>query len=151
MKTLTSAELVKAAKPLSEHIAAAKSAVTDHVAKMCKAQDEHCDKMKKMHKAHGEEMHDTLGKCMKLMGAEEADKDEGTKSGTNEPEPIDITAEGTESTIKALVAKGYKITAPEGSFDDDGDGASENDQRRHQCWHPGIRQSVERRAGRRRR
>jgi hypothetical protein len=116
MKTLTAAELVKAAKPLSEHISAAKAAVTDHVAKMCKAQDEHCDKMKKLHKAHGDEMTDTLGKCMKLMGAEEADKDEASKSGANEPEPINVIAEGTESLKAAetlLLAKGFKITAPE--------------------------------------
>ena len=95
---------VKAA--VSSHAEKCMKAHTEHQDAMCEAHKAHCSKMHKMHKAHAAEMHEHLGKLHKILGTEEADADEGDKSGSGEPEPSNPESEGTKDNYD--IGKGRK-------------------------------------------
>jgi hypothetical protein len=105
--------LAKARKSVAEHLGKLKEAVKAHADGMCKlhkahhdnlaeVHKAHLDKCIKLHKAHADDMNEGLGKLHKILGAEETDKDEGSDSGQNEPEPINPEAEGTKNEFKAV-------------------------------------------------
>lgn len=87
--TAASAEFNKGVNPMNADTNLSKAAsAKEHIAKMKKAVSDHHDKMCECHKAHKAEMDEHFAKLHKILGVEEADKDEGSKSGQNEPEPI---------------------------------------------------------------
>lgn len=86
MSTQPTALQKAARKNLSDHLKKAKQMASDHADAMCKA-----------HTDHKDAMHEHLDKMAKLMGAEE-------ETG-NQPEAVNLEAEGTANTLKALKAQ----------------------------------------------
>ena len=114
--------LAKARKSVAEHLGKLKEAVKAHADGMCKlhkafhdnvaeVHKAHLDKVFGLHKAHSAAMEEGLGKLHKILGAEETDKDEGSDSGQNEPEPINPEAEGTKNEFKAAVKDSFYTKA----------------------------------------
>lgn len=109
-------------------LAKARKSVAEHMAKMKKTVSDNMDKMVKLHKAHADEMQDNFTKLHKILGTEELDSDETSKSGTNEPETIDPKTQAApdhraEKTVdngellKTLQSMEKRLTDMQSNFD----------------------------------
>lgn len=84
---------------------AARKSVAEHAKAMKASISDHCDKITKAMKDHGDAMASHIDKLTKILGAEE------TGEAGDKPESCDPTKEGTENTMKTLVAELTKAIA----------------------------------------
>lgn len=84
---------------------AARKSVAEHAKAMKASISDHTDKITKAMKDHSEAMAGHIDKLTKILGAEEAGE------AGDAPASCDPTKEGTENTMKALVAELTKVVA----------------------------------------